>query len=533
MSHLFKFKKEKWAGLIAGLAILLSIGTSACTLTPATTPPTTDAPSSIVEETSESLTAGSDNETSESLIVETSETRETGEPADGLTSIIGTNVSDADITSESPDETTEIIEEPSVTTKKVELSESSIPPSNGDVLEVHFLNVKQASSVLFIQGDDVMLVDGGDRGTSSFVVSYLKKMGIDNVDVMIATHYDADHINGLMGVLNAFDVDVVYAADYVGTTKIYQSFVNAASLYADRMLYPKIGQVFDLGSMQVRFIAPKNYDHTDVNDNSISIHVTYDDATFVIMGDQSANAEQQMLKQDLNADVYFASHHGSNGSNSKTLLDAVSPDYVVISCGAGNSYGHPGQNTLNRIANTGATLFRTDEMGTILVRTDGKVYDWSTYPNSNYVPAIPQPTKAATPAATTTVAEPVKTTVATTSAKVTASTTATPTTVAPTTAKPTVAPTIAPSTAKPTVAPTIAPTTAKPTTVAPTTIAPTTAPPAVGTKRDYVLNTNTKKFHYTTCRHVPTIKPENHKDVHDTRDNIIAQGFSPCGTCDP
>lgn len=319
--------------------------------------------------------------TASSLIIETITTTLTDESAgnhEGQVSSIDTESSFAN----------EIIE-------SQEEDSSNIIESD---LEVHFLDVGQGASVLFRQGDHTMILDGGDRSASSFVVAYLKKLGIKTVDVMIATHYDADHINGLVGVLNAFEVDVVYNADYIATTKIYSSYKSAVQTHADREIIPKIGQSFDLADMRVTFIAPKHYDHSDVNDSSISIRLDFGSSSFVIMGDQSANAEQQMLNNlNLDADVYYTSHHGSNGSNSKTLLAAVSPKWAVISVGADNSYGHPGQNTLNRIQNSGARLFRTDQQGTIIVRTDGKDYEWSNSPvneASSPTTLAPKPTAA-------------------------------------------------------------------------------------------------------------------------------------------
>lgn len=547
-----RFKKSKFFRYLMALGVTLSILATACTTG---TSPSNDPGRETTQQTDLSLSTSTvDENESESLLGEETEISTTLDSESEASSLITSNEpsDSSSVEASTTDESSEAessssgSEADTSTTKSSETKgNTSLPPSSDETLEVHFLNVQQAASVLFIQGDSVMLVDGGDRGTSSFVVAYLKKMGIEEVDVMIATHYDADHISGLVGVLNAFDVDVVYAADYVGSTKIYQSFINAVGLHANRMLYPQLGQIFDLGDMQIRFIAPSHYNHREVNDNSISIHVSYKDASLVIMGDQSANAEQQMLKQDLSADVYFASHHGANGSNSKTLLDAVRPQYVVVSSGANNSYGHPGQNSLNRFANVGAEIFRTDELGTILLRTNGQSYEWTHYPNSDYKrPTTSAPAPSSAPSTTTVVPAPTSTpstpttaastTVAPTSSTSTTTTT-TPTTVAATTSTTTVASTTAPPTTSP-------PTTATPTTATPTTVATSTSlaattqettTTATVAKADYVLNTNTKKFHIPSCHSVNKMNEENKKHVHESRDGVIAQGYDPCGNCNP
>lgn len=530
------FKKAKFFTWLTALALSLSILTTACTTS---TQPSTDLSGDTTLQTGVSTsTSLESNDESASLITDESNlsTSVRGESDDSSSTPVDESQYSSTEASAGNETSTETITTSSEASTEVSTTKSSkakedtnLPPSSDDTLEVHFLNVKQAASVLFIQGDTVMLVDGGDRGTSSFLVAYLKKMGIEEIDVMIATHYDADHISGLVGVLNAFDVDVVYTADYVGSTKIYQSFINAVGLHANRMLYPQMGQIFDLADMQIRFIAPSHYNHREVNDNSISIHVSYKDSSLVIMGDQSANAEQQMLKQELNADVYFASHHGANGSNSKTLLEAVSPQYVVISSGANNSYGHPGQNSLNRFANVGAEIFRTDELGTILLRTDGHSYEWTNYPNNDYVrPVTAAPVPTSAPSVTTTVA-PTTATSSTSTAATTSTTTVASTTAAASTT------TAATTQEATTTAATSPPTTQAPTTQA-TTLAPTTAETtttAAVLKLDYVLNTNTKKFHIPSCHSVDKMNEENKKHVHDSRDSVITQGYDPCGNCKP
>ena len=352
---------------------------------------------------------------------------------------------------------------------------SEASSSSGTVsseMKVHFLDVGQGAAVLFQIGDKVLVFDGGDRDTSSFVVSYLKKQAIKQVDVMIASHYDADHLNGLVGILNVFPVKQVYDAKYTSDTRVYQSFKKFIQDHSIPEDVPGMRQSIQVGDATVTFIAPKSYGHKEVNDDSICIRVQFGETSFVIMGDPSADAEQQILSQDLDSDVFYASHHGSNGSNSKTLLSNVSPEFVVISCGADNSYGHPGDNTLNRIKATGAQLIRTDKQGTIVATSDGQSIQWSQDPCNDFTPGE---------------------------------------TTSPTTAATTVA-------------------TAAPTITATTQPAP---PPTSGDARAYVLNTNSMKFHYPSCSSASDISPENRQDVTLTRQEIIDMGYVPCKRCDP
>jgi competence protein ComEC len=350
-------------------------------------------------------------------------------------------------------------------TTKPTTPKSVIAPAITTEMKVHFLDVGQGAATLFEIGDKVMLIDGGDRDQSSFVVAYLKKQGIEQIDVIIATHYDADHINGLVGALNVFPVNQVYDANNATDTRVFNSFKNVIQEKQIPETIPGMRQSIQLGDATVTFVAPRQYGHATGNDDSICVRVQFSQTSFLIMGDPSADAEQQILTQNLKSDVFYASHHGSNGSNSKTLLANVDPDFAVISCGIDNQYGHPGDNTLARIKNIGAALYRTDQQGTFIATSNGQTITWSHKPCNDFTPG----------AATT----------ATTAPKS-------------------------------------------------TTIIATTIPAATGgAEQAYVLNTNTKKFHYPSCGSAATIKLENRQDVVSTRDAIIAQGFIPCKNCNP
>lgn len=281
----------------------------------------------------------------------------------------------------------DLTEETSRATLELSLthSEDRTQPVSGE-MAVHFLDVGQGAAVLFEINDQVMVFDGGGREASSFVVAYLKKQAIDQVDVMISSHYDADHLNGLVGILHTFPVRQVFDADYTTDTRVYQSFKTFIRDQAIPETVPRIGQSFPIGDATVTFIAPESYGNPDENDDSLAIRVEFGQTHFVIMGDSSADAELNMLDQDLAADVYFAAHHGSNGSNSTALLNKVAPDSVVISCGADNDYGHPGEHALSRIQATGAELYRTDKQGTIVATSDGETIRWDQAARNDFTP---------------------------------------------------------------------------------------------------------------------------------------------------
>ncbi len=256
-------------------------------------------------------------------------------------------------------------------------------------LSVHFLDVGQGHATVFQQDTHALIIDGGARDSSSFVVAYLKKIGVQSIDAVIATHYDSDHIYGLVGVLNAFPVAAVYDADYSADTKVFTSFKTAVQAEKCPEYNPEPGDTVEfpeMGGLSATFVGPRDYYYDEENDNSLAIRLDNGISRFLILGDTSADAEQDMLQQDLRADVMLASHHGSNGSNSTDLLSAVQPEALVISCGIDNPYGHPGEYALLRIQHSGADLFRTDLQGLLICHSDGQTLKWSQTPINDFTP---------------------------------------------------------------------------------------------------------------------------------------------------
>lgn len=265
--------------------------------------------------------------------------------------------------------------------------ESLLPPPGG-TLTVDFLDVGQGLSVLVHSDGHYLLYDGGDRTASSFVVAYLKKQGVESLDYLIASHYDADHLNGLVGALNVFPVTSILAPDYETDTKIYQSFCRTIQEKGNTVVHPEPGTTYQLGDAQFTVLAPSSDSYGDENDYSVVIRLTYGGSSFLITGDAGEKSEWEMLESGLTlqSDVLCLGHHGSSTASSAPFLNAVKPSYAVISCGSGNSYGHPHKETLDRLKALGPGLFRTDLQGTLRAVTDGETITWSTGPVNDYTP---------------------------------------------------------------------------------------------------------------------------------------------------
>lgn len=269
--------------------------------------------------------------------------------------------------------------------------ETQLPETNNaDIsdMTVHFLDVGQGLSILIESDGHYMLYDGGDRTASSFVVSYLKKEGVGKLDYVIASHYDADHLNGVVGALNVFPTDKVLAPDYEADSRVYQSFINIINEKQIPLIHPSVGSEYSLGSASFTVLGPLGSDYKDVNDYSIVIMLQNGSDRLLITGDSEYTSEEELCISgaDLACDVYVAGHHGSGTSSSWKLLQNAVPEYVVISCGEGNSYGHPHDSTMEKFESMELSVFRTDKQGTILCVSSGSGIEWSQEPCNDYTP---------------------------------------------------------------------------------------------------------------------------------------------------
>ncbi len=254
--------------------------------------------------------------------------------------------------------------------------------------DIHVLDVGQGLSVLVESQGHYLLYDGGDRSASSFVVSYLKQEGVQTLDYVIASHYDSDHLNGVVGSLNVFPSAQIYAPNYQTDTKVFQSFENVVASKGIPKSQPAVGTVFELGDADIQVLSPSGSGYSDVNNYSIAIRVQDGNKSFLITGDAEAESEAQICATGLNldSDVYVVGHHGSGTSTSWDLLQKATPEYAIISCGAGNSYGHPHIETMEKLQAMEIDVYRTDKQGTVIASTDGNSLTWNAEPCNDYTP---------------------------------------------------------------------------------------------------------------------------------------------------
>lgn len=246
-------------------------------------------------------------------------------------------------------------------------------------LQVHFIDVGQADASLITCDGHAMLFDTGENDTGVLLQFYLMEQGIERLDYVIGSHPESDHIGGMDVVLLKYDCDKVMLPDVETDTTTYKDVLEAAEKKKDEITYPEVGETYSLGSASFTIIAPNDDYGDNMNNYSIGIKLVYGDNSFIFTGDAEREAEEDILNNgiSLDADVLKAGHHGSHDASCETFVEAVSPDYAVISCGKENDYGHPHRETLDIFEEAGAVIFRTDEQGTIIASSDGKEITWN------------------------------------------------------------------------------------------------------------------------------------------------------------
>ncbi|MFI8577884.1 S-layer homology domain-containing protein [Rossellomorea aquimaris] len=245
-------------------------------------------------------------------------------------------------------------------------------PNTYDQFSAHFIDVGQGDSTLLtLTNGKTILIDAGRQSAGEMVVSYLKQAGVDSIDLVVATHPDADHIGGLLDVLNDIPVKKVLDSGKAHTSQTYLDYLNLVDQKNIAFEVAKTGQSIDLDpNVQIKVLhAFENA--SDNNDASIVLRATNGCSSVLLMADADYGIEDEVVRNlDVQSTVLRTGHHGSNTSTSAAFVEAVDPSVAILSYGE-NSYGHPDSEVVQNLKNAGVDIYSTYESGDIVADFNG------------------------------------------------------------------------------------------------------------------------------------------------------------------
>ena len=255
-------------------------------------------------------------------------------------------------------------------------AEPTAIPATG--CEVHILAIGKADAILLLADGKAMLIDAGYKHNAEEVVSYLKNKGVTRLEYVILTHGDKDHVGGMADVLRTFEVGQVLISPKKEKSEYYSDMVTVIQSKNISCVSPEVGTTYSLGTATFQTLAPgpKALKEGSDNDASIAIRFAYGNRSFLLMGDALSTTEKELMDSSLSirADVLKTGHHGKSDATNKKFLKSVQPKYAVICCGEseeGDEAGEPSSKVLELLEDFNVKTLRTDEVGTIIFRTDG------------------------------------------------------------------------------------------------------------------------------------------------------------------
>lgn len=258
------------------------------------------------------------------------------------------------------------------TTESVQIEETTNTPSVEKPAEVvtdskttiHFIDTGQSDSILIENSGKYALIDAGDRDDDYAVKSYLTSQGVKRLEYLIVTHYHADHFGGADTVVNDFEVGKTFVPNGNADTQVYRDFIYALSNKGLAGSVPVEGAKVPLGNATLTFYNTHG-GNSNENNNSLVVLLESGNKRALFTGDAEAEVERTLTNIG-DVDLFKVAHHGSNTSNSQSLINQIKPEYAVVMVGEGNKYGHPNQEVMDYFKQLGIPVYRTDEQGTII-----------------------------------------------------------------------------------------------------------------------------------------------------------------------
>lgn len=356
--------------------------------------------------------------------------------------------------------------------EKKKEEEKTLIEERPSILSITYLNVGQGNSVFIECDDHYMLIDGGASDQSSKIYSFLEKKDIEKLDFVVATNTNEENVGGLAAALKEYDCDMVLAPTNEALNDAYAGFLKYTEKNEKSVTVPNVNDTYTLGDAKISVLAcASKIDETQ----SIILQIQHFDTKYLFASDVKLEEESILCEQygeALKSDILFIGNHGSSISSSDAFLDAVNPKIAMISVDGNDGSGLPESKVLDALNQRNIDLYRTDCNGDIKLVSDGKSINISTAKKANLNQLL---TSGFIPT--------------------------------------------------PTPEPTLTP------------IPEPTPEPVVEEQKPieqyYIINTNTGKFHYPTCRSIKRMKDKNKLEFTGTRDDVLVRGYSPCMICNP
>ncbi len=254
----------------------------------------------------------------------------------------------------------------------------TVEPVSGGEVQFHFIDVDQADAALIRTEHGDILIDAGTNSSEDELKAYLDSLGVKDIEYAVFTHPHEDHIGGADMILLNYNVKRVILPNVTHTSNTYRSMIDCIEKEGCEVIEAVPDKSFKVGEMLCTILAPVTGGYTELNDYSVVLRVDYGDTSALFTGDAEIFSENQMLERYgaaaggmLDVDLIKVGHHGSDTSSGQAFLDAVTPNYGVISVGEGNKYGHPIGSILARYEAMNVKLHRTDKEGTVVFISTG------------------------------------------------------------------------------------------------------------------------------------------------------------------
>ncbi|ENY8961045.1 TPA: MBL fold metallo-hydrolase [Clostridioides difficile] len=244
------------------------------------------------------------------------------------------------------------------------------------LLSIHIIDVGQGDSILVqTPTNKNILIDGGDEDSENIIISYLRQKRIKTIDIIIATHPDSDHIGSLDNIIKKFNVNSIYMPEQSTDSEAYQNLINSCTDKNLSIQHLYKNDVLNIDNNINIYVLSPSYIQEESNLNSIVFKLTFNDNSFLFMGDAEEENEKEILHSFKLNNINFIKigHHGSNSSSSLEFIKKISPDIAAISCGYKNQYGHPHREVINNLKQNHVSIYRTDRIGDIVFYSDGEI----------------------------------------------------------------------------------------------------------------------------------------------------------------